>query len=36
MLAEFENGDGTYISRKYVKELRTVRGRDYYEAIVGE
>ncbi len=22
MLAEFENGDGTYISRKYVKELR--------------
>ena len=22
MLAEFENGDGTYIYRKYVKELR--------------
>lgn len=22
MLAEFDNGDGTYISRKYVKELR--------------
>ena len=22
MLAELDNGDGTYISRKYVKELR--------------